>query len=115
MFSFCKLNILRFDQQRFFGIKAKSFDIIYFGKIDFLKFNSNIDTTPNNNAKCPKTIEEMGKTCCKAPEGQTSEIQAVVSMVYVSASCECPTPTQYYDMAPEGGGTLYKLCDCKCS
>lgn len=89
--------------------------LTYFGYIDFSKFkNTKLDTAPNNNALCPKTIEDMGEKCCETPSGQTGEIKAVVSMVYVRASCECPTPTQYYDMAPEGGGTLYKLCECKC-
>lgn len=85
----------------------------YYGIITFPLFTENPDTTPNPNALCPKTVEEMGKTCCKATE--SGEMQAVVSSVYVKAECDCPTPTTYLMPAPEGGGKLYIICDCGCS
>lgn len=85
----------------------------YYGVLTFPFLMENSHIAQNSNVLCPTNIEQMNKTCCEATE--TGEMKAVVSAVYVNADCECPYPTEYLQMAPEGGGTLYKICDCNCS
>lgn len=99
------------------------FAIFVAGTIAFMNYKGNIELSKpgsdntvgpvNPDVLCPKTMADMGKTCCKPIENEP--MQAVVSMVYVSVKCGCPEGTQYLKMAPEGDGKLYKICDCKCS
>ena len=65
---------------------------------------------PNNN--CPATSKDMGKPCCAATAG--GNLQPAVSAVYVYAYCDCPSDTEFLQMAPEGDYKLYKICQCKC-
>jgi hypothetical protein len=83
----------------------------YYSVIDISKFTTdNIDTIPNLDASCPKTVEQMGKTCCKSTE--SGEMTAVVSAVYVNAKCPCPEPTTFLQIAPESD--KIQICDCGC-
>jgi len=76
--------------------------------------DSNVDLNfQNPDAKCPKTMADMGKVCCEPAADDTGEIKAAVSAVYISASCKnCPAGTHFLMMAPEGGGNSYKICQC---
>lgn len=85
---------------------------------DWLKFMPKFNSNPNLEnpittppGECPKTSADMGKPCCRTLE--SGEMQAAVAAVYISASCkQCPIDTHFLQMAPEGGGNLYKICEC---
>lgn len=86
------------------------------GYIDLSKIELGFKSMPAGGdpgvptGKCPKISADTGNACCTTPGGV---LQATVDILYVSASCkECPGDTTFKEMAPEGGGKLYMLCEC---